>query len=65
MLFDSHSLKEKKMCCEATPTFFLLQCLQSLLKLLCNVALFLPCFFYIMSLEIAVSEMIQLIHQVL
>lgn len=46
-------------------TFFLLQLLQSLLYLLCDITLFPPSLLHAVSLEIAISEIIQLIHQLL
>lgn len=60
-----HSKKEKSVQCNSALTFFVLQHFQSLLKFLGDIALFLASFFYIMSLKIAVSEMIQLIHKLL
>lgn len=55
-----------KCCCvNTTLTFFLLQLLQRLFHLPCDVALFLPSFLHTVSLKIAISEIIQLIHQLL
>lgn len=61
-----YKLKRQKRCCVSTTfTFCLLQLLQCLFYLLRDVALFPPSFLHAVSLKIAISEIIQVIHELL